>query len=171
MLRAEHQQVETLVGRSVANVLQAAQRICLRAGMCEMLEAPILGSLSAVISYYHVLLARSLREEVHIAYLDTRKRLLRSECLSTGSLAEVSCHPREICPRTLELGAGSVILIHNHPSGHSSPSRQDVAINRQMIGAGAFLGIEVVDHIIVAIEDFCSLRAEGPPGLFKVAGL
>jgi DNA repair protein RadC len=70
-------------------------------------------------------------------------------------------YPREVVRRAVELQATALILVHNHPSGDPSPSREDVDVTRRLARAGRLLGIEVLDHVIVAEQGFTSLRERG----------
>ncbi len=63
--------------------------------------------------------------------------------------------------RAIELGSASIILLHNHPSGDTSPSRQDIALTRQIIDAGSTMGVTVRDHVIIGARSHSSLRALG----------
>ena len=68
---------------------------------------------------------------------------------------------REVARRALELGSAAVILVHNHPSGDPTPSRQDIALTREMVAALKPLGVAVHDHVIVGRTGHASLRAQG----------
>lgn len=65
--------------------------------------------------------------------------------------------------------ASNVIILHNHPSGECTPSKNDLRVTRKLVGAGALLGVSVLDHLIVSRERFCSMRA-GFPEIFRVKG-
>ena len=94
-------------------------------------------------------------------YLDTKNRLIRDEHVADGSIDEAAIHPREVIRRALDLGAASLILVHNHPSGSPEPSRADIQMTQRIAEAGRLLGIEVHDHVIIGREGHVSLRAKG----------
>ena len=70
-------------------------------------------------------------------------------------------HVREVIKRAMELGSAAIILVHNHPSGDPAPSRQDIALTRQIVEAGRPLGISLHDHVIIGAKGHASLRALG----------
>ena len=100
-------------------------------------------------------------ENFKAIYLNVRRKVLKAETLFIGTLDESVVHPREIFKVALEVGAAGVILMHNHPSGDSSPSEADVLITKNLIEAGRILGVEVLDHIIVGRNGYCSLFEDG----------
>jgi len=106
-----------------------------------------------------------LRDAAHERFvavlLDGRHRVLRDVVVSQGTLTASLVHPREVFRPALREAAAALILVHNHPSGDPSPSREDAEVTRRLARAGRLLGIEVVDHVIVAEQGFSSLRERG----------
>lgn len=100
-------------------------------------------------------------EEVRALFFDTKQRLIREEMLSRGTVNASVISPREIFMAALRCQAVSLVLVHNHPSGDPSPSRQDEDLTRQVFTAGQFLGIYLLDHIIIGDTTFISLRERG----------
>ena len=94
-------------------------------------------------------------------YLNSRKRIIRTETLFIGSLNESVIHPREIFQIALEENAAALILLHNHPSGDPTPSNFDIKITKELIKAGEILGIPVLDHIIIGAGKYISLKEKG----------
>ena len=90
------------------------------------------------------------KEHLVCLYLNARNSLLKKEIISVGLLDKALLHPREIFYPATELNAASVILIHNHPSGDSSPSEKDNQIVEKIVQAGEIMGIPVIDFIIVS---------------------
>lgn len=68
------------------------------------------------------------------------------------------CSPREVFKTAIKRSAASVILVHNHPSGDPNPSAEDIDITRRLVEAGKLLGIDVLDHIIIGEQKYCSLK-------------
>lgn len=91
-------------------------------------------------------------------YLNARNSLIKKETISIGLLDKSLIHPREIFYPATELRAASVVLIHNHPSGNSSPSEKDNQIVEKIVQAGEIMGIPVIDFIIVSENDHFSFR-------------
>jgi DNA repair protein RadC len=107
------------------------------------------------------LVADADQEHFYCLYLNTRNRLLAVELISVGSLNASIVHPREVFRPALMLAAGSLIVAHNHPSGETDPSEDDLAITRRLREVGEVLGITMLDHIIVANGSWTSLKEEG----------
>lgn len=103
-------------------------------------------------------LKNELREHFVAVYLNARNNVLSQETISVGSLNASIVHPREVFRPALLHGAAALILAHNHPSGDSEPSEEDRAITRRLHEAGKLLGIELLDHVVVARGGFTSLR-------------
>ncbi len=101
------------------------------------------------------------REHFLGLYLNTRNRLLLRETVSVGSLNASIVHPREVFEPALRHGAASLVVVHNHPSGETDPSADDLAITRRLAEAGEILGIALLDHVIVGRDRFTSLKEEG----------
>lgn len=100
-------------------------------------------------------------EQFGVVLLDARNRVLRTKVLSVGTLDASVVHPREVFREAVSGGAAALILFHNHPSGDPAPSRDDVELTRRLAAAGALMGIEVVDHLILTDTRYCSLKETG----------
>ena len=98
------------------------------------------------------------REHFVAFYLNSRHQILRREVVSIGSLNASIVHPREVFRPAIVLCAAALVLAHNHPSGDTTPSEEDLAITRRLHEAGRLLGIELVDHVIVAESGYTSMR-------------
>jgi DNA repair protein RadC len=100
-------------------------------------------------------------EQFGVVLLDTKHRVLRTSLLSVGTLDASIVHPREVFREAASGGAAAIIVFHNHPSGDPRPSPEDVALTRRLIRAGEMMGIDVLDHVIIAENRFHSLRDAG----------
>jgi len=123
--------------------------------------ARILSDWQALADYLHADMAHRPIERVRVLHLNSKNMLIRDELVSEGSVDQAAVYVREVIRRALELGSTAIILVHNHPSGDPEPSRQDIAITRDIIAAGKPLGISVHDHIIVGTKGQKSLRGLG----------
>jgi len=94
-------------------------------------------------------------------FLNTKNEVLLKKTIFKGSLNASIVHPREIFNEALMRSAASVIVAHNHPSGHSTPSREDIEVTKRLVEVGKIVGIEVLDHVIVAANDFTSIKEKG----------
>jgi DNA repair protein RadC len=100
-------------------------------------------------------------EQFGVVLLDTKHRVLRTIVLSIGTLDASIVHPREVFGAATAAGAAALVLFHNHPSGDPKPSVDDVALTRRLVAAGVLMGIEVIDHVILADVRYFSFREEG----------
>ncbi len=105
---------------------------------------------SSDLRHYLILSMGSLADErFRILFLDAARRLIADEEMQRGTISQIRLYPRTIFRRALELNAAAVILVHNHPSGDPSPSREDIEVTRHLDQIGRSLGVTVVDHIVV----------------------
>ena len=100
------------------------------------------------------------REHFEILHLDTKNKITAKEIISIGSLNSSIVHPREVFKGAILNNSASIILLHNHPSGDTKPSREDISITQRLIKAGEILGIKVIDHLILG-DSFLSFKEEG----------
>mgnify|MGYP000181445056 CR=1 FL=1 len=121
----------------------------------------MLASWQALIDYLTIAMAHLKVEQVRVLFLDVRNQLIADEVQGEGSIDEAAVHPREIIKRALDLGAGAIILVHNHPSGSPEPSRADIQITNKIAEAGRLLGVVVHDHVIIGRQGHVSLKAKG----------
>ena len=101
------------------------------------------------------------QEEFWALYLDTQNRVISERRVTVGLLNASLVHPREVFAPALRRSAASVVVAHNHPSGDPEPSREDVAVTRQLGASGALLGIPLRDHVVLGADDYVSLRKRG----------
>lgn len=102
------------------------------------------------------------KEHFKLITLNTRNRITGISTISVGTLNASLVHPREVFREAIQRAASTVVLAHNHPSGNPEPSDDDIALTRRLCESGRLLGIEVIDHIIVAARDeFVSFKARG----------
>lgn len=101
------------------------------------------------------------REYFKAVFLNTKHHVIAVEIISIGSLDASLVHPRELFKSSIKKSAAAVILVHNHPSGDPSPSREDVEVTRRMIEAGEIIGIQVLDHLVIGKDSFVSLKERG----------
>jgi DNA repair protein RadC len=100
-------------------------------------------------------------EQFGLMMLDTKHRLIRTAIVSVGTLDSSPAHPREIFREAASASAAAIVLFHNHPSGDPTPSRDDVDLTRRLVQAGEIMGIDVIDHVILADTRYFSFREAG----------
>ena len=149
------------VGEAVALDVKLVHELARRMGREALDRRPVISSWSALLDYVRVAIGHEPREQVRVLYLDTKNQLILDEETSRGTTNHAPLYPREVVRRALELSASSMILVHNHPSGDTTPSAADIAVTKEVVAAGKPLGIGVHDHIIVGRHGVESLKSRG----------
>jgi DNA repair protein RadC len=127
----------------------------------EIAGRPVLGNWQGLLDYLRADMAFRINECVHVLHLDSKNQLIRDEVMSEGSIDQSAIHIREVVRRALDFGSAAIILVHNHPSGDPAPSKQDIAITRDLSETCKRLGIALHDHIIIGRDTHISLRSMG----------
>lgn len=155
------------IGRDKAIALKAAFTLAQRLARELRQETPTLDTAERIAD----LLREDNRlyevEHFQVILLNTRRKLIRVEQISQGTLDTLLVHPREVFKIAISAHAAAIVLAHNHPSGDPTPSEADIKVTRDLIRAGQLLKIEVLDHIIIGRKtnerprDYVSLRELG----------
>jgi DNA repair protein RadC len=148
-------------GPAVAQDLKIAHALMLRAQRAELARRPIISSWTQLVNYVRDAMAHEPREQFRALFLDVKNQLLADEVLNRGTVDHAPVYPREIARRALELSAGAVILVHNHPSGDPKPSPQDIAVTREIIAALDAIQVRVHDHLVVGRDGVASFKSLG----------
>lgn len=148
------------VGEAGAAALKLVQAATLRAMRQEIASLPVLENWSRVIDYLTAAMQHEPVEQFRILFMDNRNRLLADEVQAQGTINHAPAYPREVVRRCLDLRATSIVLAHNHPSGEPTPSREDIALTKDIERATTPIGIALHDHIIVGRSRCLSFRAE-----------
>ena len=152
---------EKWMGETSVAALKIVQVAAIRLLSEPVREQPVLASWQSLLDYLRADMAHLTIERVRVLYLNSKNTLIRDEIASEGSLDQAAIYTREIIRRSIDLGAAAIILVHNHPSGDSAPSRQDINMTREIAEAGKKLGIAVHDHVIVGKDGISSMRSAG----------
>lgn len=102
-------------------------------------------------------IAGSQKEQLRGLYLNSRYQVVHDEVISIGTLTSNIVHPREVFQPAIEYGAIAVIIAHNHPSNNPTPTSDDLTITSQLVTAGKILGIDLLDHLVIANDTFISI--------------
>jgi len=100
------------------------------------------------------------KEHFKIALLDTKNQVISIDNVSIGTLNASIVHPRDVFNIAIKKNANSIILIHNHPSGDTTPSKEDINVTNRLIDVGKIIGIKVLDHIIIGDNRYLSFKEE-----------
>ncbi len=153
--------IEYGLSESAATTIAITGAIALRANRNEIIGGTILSSWQKVLDYCRMAMAHETVEQFRLIFLDRRNRLLSDEIQQRGTLDHTPVYPREVVKRALEIGAGALILAHNHPSGDPTPSKQDVEMTKAVVEACRPVGIAVHDHVIIGRNGVASLKNLG----------
>jgi DNA repair protein RadC len=155
------------IGRDKAVSLKAAFVLAQRMAQELRVESPLLDNPESIAN----LMREDCRlydvEHFHAILLNTRRKLIRIEKVSQGTLDSVLVHPREVFKSAIAANASALVIVHNHPSGDPMPSDTDIKVTRDLIRAGQLLKIDVLDHVILGRRteerprDYVSLRELG----------
>jgi DNA repair protein RadC len=146
---------------AAVGALKIAEATALRLLETRVEGRPILSSWQALGDYLQAAMAHASVEEVRVLFLNTKNMLIANEAMWRGSVDEAAVHVREVISRAIALGATAIIMVHNHPSGDSSPSPQDIRLTRDLVEAGRHMKVAVHDHVIVGSSGRTSMKALG----------
>jgi DNA repair protein RadC len=149
------------IGRARAAQVIAAIELGRRTLLRDMVERPRLTSPRQIAAYLLPEYGSCAVEQFGIVMLDSKYRVIRTKLMSVGSLDSTVVHPREVFREAAAGAAAAIILFHNHPSGDASPSPDDVILTARMVSAGEIMGIDVLDHLILADQMYYSMMESG----------
>lgn len=114
-----------------------------------------------IVDHYFSLFKDQVKERFIVFWLNSANCILGFEIITEGILNSSLAHPREVFRGAIVATASSIIVAHNHPSGNSEPSQEDISITKQIVESGKIIGIPVHDHIIFANESVSSMASLG----------
>ena len=160
LLQADLEKLKSIPGIGDATIaaLKAVHEVACRLVREEASAQPILHSWQTVIDYCRARMSHLNVEQFRLLFLDQKNKIIADEVQQQGTVNRTPIFPREVVKRTLELGASSLIMVHNHPSGDPTPSQADIDITRKVIKAAKELEIQVLDHLIIGRFGHTSLR-------------
>lgn len=110
----------------------------------------------AIVDYFHTLYKNVTQEMFYVVYLDNQKKYINKKLLFLGTVNYSLVHPREIFKTAYLLSASYIVCIHNHPSGNSTPSKNDIDLTKKIEQLGNLHGIILMDHIIIGNDNYYS---------------
>ena len=155
------------IGRDKAVTLMAAFALARRMAAELQGEAPLLDTPDRIADLLREEVRNLNAEQFLVVLLNTRRRLIKTERISQGTLDTILIHARDVFRSAITANASAIVLVHNHPSGDPSPSEADIKVTRDLIRAGQLLKIELLDHVILGratqerAKDYASLRELG----------
>jgi len=149
------------VGPAAAVIIKVVQACALRMAQQDVVKREVIGSWKKLLDYLRMAMAEQKTEQFRLLFLDNKNALIADEEQQRGTVNHTPVYPREVVKRALELGASAIILVHNHPSGDPTPSRDDIAMTREVANAARALSIVLHDHVIIGNGAWTSFRREG----------
>lgn len=150
--------IGTVKGIQLLCVGELSRRISKRYAMSRILkfESP-----ESVVQYYMEDMRHMEQEQMYAMFFDTKQNLIKDIMISKGTVNASLVSPREIFIEALRYRAVGVILVHNHPSGDPTPSKDDCLLTRRVKEAGLLIGIQLLDHIVIGDNAYSSFKKEG----------
>ena len=163
VLTAEPRELAAVPGMGDAAIaaLKIVPEAARRLAREEVMERPVIGSWEKLLAYCRITLGHEKVERFHLLFLDRKNRLIADETQQRGTVDHTPVYPREVVRRALELSAAALILVHNHPSGDTTPSKSDIEMTREIVEAAEKLGIAVHDHVIIGKSGHTSFKSAG----------
>lgn len=141
--------------------LRIVEAFAQRMGQAKVLKREVMSSWDDLITYCRTSMAHRETEQFRVLFLDRKNTVIADEEQAAGTVDHVPVYPREVAKRALELNASAIILVHNHPSGDPTPSRQDIEMTELILAACQSISVTIHDHVVIGKEAEFSFRAEG----------
>lgn len=149
------------IGSAKAITLSAVFEISRRIQSLKLEELPIIKSPEDIAKYFIPQLLGLKQERFYIVLLNSSNRIIRIKQVTEGTLNASLVHPREVFRFAITETAASIILLHNHPSGNPTPSKDDIEMTKKLVEAGKLIDIPILDHLIIAERNFTSFARIG----------
>lgn len=152
--------------KGIGNV-KGAQLLCIGELSRRIWKKTVLNNTKAfhkpldIVNYFIEDMRHREQEQVSIMRLNTKGALIRDVLISQGTVNASVVSPREIFLEALKYHAVNLVMVHNHPSGDPTPSREDLSLTRRVRDAGELVGIQLLDHIIIGDNSYISLKERG----------
>jgi DNA repair protein RadC len=163
VIHAEPARLQEVKGIADATIADFAilRETTARLTQARVMKREVISSWGALLDYCSAAMAHNPIEQFRILFLDRQNVLIADEIQQTGTVDHTPVYPREVVKRALALNASAIILVHNHPSGDPTPSRDDIAMTQQIIDTAKPLGISVHDHLVIGKGRHASFKSLG----------
>jgi len=149
------------IGRVKAIQIVSLLELAKRLSRAQASEGLSFSNPSSIAMYYMEEMRHHKQEIMKLLLLNTKNKLISENDISKGTVNSAVISPRELFVEALQKNAVSIILIHNHPSGEPTPSREDILMTKRITEAGKMIGIALLDHIVIGNNCYTSLREKG----------
>jgi DNA repair protein RadC len=162
LLNASPERLEGFgLSKTVIASLLVTGAVALRAHKGAAVKGPLLNSWQRIVDYCRAAMGHETREQFRLIFLNRKNQFIAEEVQQRGTIDHTPVYPREVVQRALEIGAGAIVLVHNHPSGDTQPSKEDIAMTQAVQEACRALDITVHDHLIIGRNEVTSFKALG----------
>lgn len=166
VLSLTHLSLEQLLEISGVGKVKAIQILCVlelakRISKTSFNDTTKYNTSEVIAGFYMEQLRHLEQEHLYVMFLDTKCKLIKDKLISSGTINQSLISPREIFIEALRCNCVNIILVHNHPSGDPTPSRDDLKSTSRVKEAGKIIGIRLLDHIIIGDNTYCSLNESG----------
>lgn len=163
VISADSETLKTVKGvGDVASVaLKVVREAAVRLARAPVIQRSVISSWDALLDYCRTSMATLATEQFRLLFLDRKNMLIADELQQKGTVDHTPLYPREVVKRALELHASAVIMVHNHPSGDPTPSRDDITMTRSVREALGAVGIQLHDHVVVGRKGCTSFKSQG----------
>lgn len=148
------------IGKAKAAKIESCTELSKRINSYTEKQQPKITQAQDIVNLLKSHLQHKTQEHTIGIYLNTQQRIITQKTISIGTLNASLIHPRDIFKPAITNAAAGIILIHNHPSGDATPSKEDIEITKQLIQAANLLDIDFLDHIIIAKKNYTSLKEQ-----------
>ena len=146
------------IGNKKADKLYVVKEVVRRIMEEQPSEAPVIHGPEDVSAVFIPKLLHETKEHFMLALLNTKNRVIATPTVSIGSLSASVVHPREVFREAIKYPCAAIILVHNHPSGDPTPSREDISVTERLVKAGKIMDIPVLDHLIIGQHTYVSMK-------------
>jgi len=153
--------LEDGLGEAAVCALKIAQAGAIRLAQEQVMNKPVLSSWQMLLDYCRASMAYHGVEQFRLLYLNRKNVLIADELQQRGTIDHTPVYPREVIKRALELEASALIMVHNHPSGDTTPSPADIDMTKRIKSIARPLSIEIHDHVIVSRKGYYSFKSTG----------
>ena len=145
------------IGKVKAIEIKAALELGRRVYMSnDNVNKIVFNSADIIYNYFYDILVDKKQEYFYCVYVDTKGKYIDKKCLFIGTINSSVVHPREVFKEAYLLSANGIICVHNHPSGDSSPSKEDISITRKIKEISIIHGIKLIDHVVIGNGNYFS---------------
>lgn len=145
-------------GEAIATDLKIVGTAAARMLLSGLLKRDVFNSWDKVVAYCRSVMANEEREQFRVLFLDKKNGLIIDKIMQTGTVDHTPVYPRDVVKYALDFAASSLVLVHNHPSGDPTPSRQDIAMTTKLQEIAAGMNIIIYDHLIIGRNGYASFR-------------